>query len=122
MSSTSISADGKFSVSFTVKNTGSVDGREVAQVYISDPVSTLPRPVRELKGFRRVSLRPGERQTVRFTLRAEDLAFYGADMRRVVEPGTHTLWAGGSSAATLERRVRLTGDTVVVAPAPPRYR
>ena len=69
-----------------------------------------------------MALRPGERRTVRFTLRPEHLAFYDLSMRRVVEPGTFTLWAGGSSAATLERRFRVAGDTLVVAPAPPRYR
>ncbi len=109
-------------VSVEVANTGARAGDEVVQLYVRDDAASVTRPVRELKGFRRVTLRPGERQTVRFTLRPEHLAFYDAAMRRVVEPGAFTLWAGGSSAATLERRVRLAGDTLVLAPAPPRYR
>jgi beta-glucosidase len=59
---------------------------------------------------------------VRFTLGPDDLALYGLDLRRVVEPGAYTLWAGGSSAATLETRFAITGDTLELAPAPPRLR
>lgn len=109
-------------VSVEVTNTGQRVGDEVVQLYLRDDDASVVRPVRELKGFRRVSLRPGETQTVRFTLRPDDLAFYGLDMRRVVEPGAFTLWAGGSSAATLEAKFAVTGDTLVLAPAPPRYR
>ena len=69
-----------------------------------------------------MSLRPGETRAVRFALGPDDLALYGLDMRRVVEPGTFTVWAGGSSAATLEGRFRVTGDTLVLAPAPRRMR
>jgi len=109
-------------VSVEVTNTGARAGDEVVQLYVRDDAASVVRPVRELKGFRRVSLRPGETRVVRFALRAEDLAFYGLDMRRVVEPGTFTLWAGGSSAAALQAKFAVTGDTLVVAPAPPPYR
>lgn len=109
-------------VSVDVTNTGAVAGDEVVQLYVRDDAASVTRPVRELKGFRRVTLRPGERQTVRLTLRPEHLAFHALDMRRVVEPGAFTVWAGGSSAATLEGRFRVTGDTLVLAPAPPPYR
>ena len=109
-------------VSVEVTNTGSRAGDEVVQLYVRDDVASVVRPVRELKGFRRVTLRAGESRVVRFTLHADDLAFYGLDLRRVVEPGTFTLWAGGSSAAALEAKVTVTGDTLVLAPAPPRYR
>jgi beta-glucosidase len=109
-------------VSVEVANTGARAGEEVVQLYLRDDAASVTRPVRELRGFRRVALRPGERRTVRFTLRPEHLAFYDVGMRRVVEPGTFTLWAGGSADATLEARVRLAGDTLVLAPAPPRYR
>jgi beta-glucosidase len=108
--------------SVDVTNAGARAGDEVVQLYLRDDAASVTRPVRELRGFRRVALRPGERQTVRFTLRPEHLAFYDQAMRRVVEPGAFTLWAGGSSAATLERRFRVAGDTLVVAPAPPRMR
>ncbi|HEY0778522.1 MAG TPA: glycoside hydrolase family 3 C-terminal domain-containing protein, partial [Gemmatirosa sp.] len=109
-------------VSFEVTNTGARVGDEVVQLYLRDDVASVVRPVRELKRFARVSLRPGETRVIHFTLTADDLAFYGLDMRRVVEPGSFTLWAGGSSAATLEAKFAVTGDTLVLAPAPPRYR
>lgn len=109
-------------VSVEVTNAGARAGDEVVQLYVRDDAASVVRPVRELKGFRRVSLGPGETQTVRFVLRAEDLAFYGLDMRRVVEPGAFTLWAGGSSEATLSAKFAVVGDTLVVAPVPPRYR
>lgn len=109
-------------VQVDVTNTGARAGTEVVQLYVRDDAASVTRPVRELKGFRRVALQPGERRTVRFTLRPRDLAFHGLDLRRVVEPGTFTVWAGGSSAATLAARLTLTGDTLVVAPAPPRMR
>jgi beta-glucosidase len=109
-------------VSVEVANTGARAGAAVVQLYLRDDAASVTRPVRELRGFRRVALRPGERRTVRFTLHPEHLAFYDVGMRRVVEPGTFTLWAGGSADATLEARVRVAGDTLVLAPAPPRYR
>jgi beta-glucosidase len=82
----------------------------------------VTRPVRELRGFRRVTLQPGAMQTLSFTLRPDDLALYDRDMRRVVEPGTFTLWAGGSSSAALEHRFTVTGDVAVLSEAPPRLR
>lgn len=109
-------------VAVDVANTGARAGDDVVQLYLRDDAASVTRPVRQLVGFRRVTLRPGERQTVRFTLRPEHLAFYDGTMRRVVEPGAFTLWAGGSSAATLERHFRVAGDTLVLAPAPPRFR
>jgi beta-glucosidase len=78
--------------------------------------------VRELRGFRRVTLQPGQSQTLTFTLKPEDLAMYDRDMRRVVEPGGFTVWAGGDSNARLEARFAVTGPVVVLAPAPPRFR
>lgn len=107
-------------VSVVVTNTGARSGDEVAQLYVRDDAASVTRPVRELRGFQRVRLRAGEARTVRFTLRPADLALYGLDLRRVVEPGTFTLWAGGSSAATLEAHFTVTGDTLELAPAPPR--
>jgi beta-glucosidase len=107
-------------VSVTVTNTGPRTGVEVAQLYVRDDAASVTRPVRELTGFQRVSLNPGESRTLHFTLHPTNLAFHGLDMRRVVEPGSFTLWAGGSSEATLEAHFTLGGDTLVVAPAPPR--
>ncbi|MDB4888936.1 MAG: glycoside hydrolase family 3 domain protein, partial [Gemmatimonadetes bacterium] len=105
-----------------VTNSGRRAGTEVAQLYLRDDAATVTRPVRELRGFRRVELQPGETRTLRFTLRPDDLAMYDRDMRRVVEPGTFTVWAGGSSAATLESRFTVTGGVVVLAKAPPAFR
>lgn len=109
-------------VTVDVTNAGARAGDAVAQLYVRDDAGSVARPVRELKGFQRVALRPGETRTLRFVLGAEDLAFHDLQLRRVVEPGTFTLWAGGSSAATLEAHFRVTGETLVLAPAPPRFR
>jgi beta-glucosidase len=119
-SSASIRAGDSVNVAFTVSNTGSREGTEVVQLYLRHDAASVTRPVRELVRFSRVTLRPGESRTVRFTLRAEDMDFLDLDLRRVVEPGTMTLFAGGSSAATLEAHLTLDGPTRVLAPAPPR--
>ena len=118
----SIRGGDPLTVTVDVTNTGSRVGTEVAQLYLRDDAATVTRPVRELRGFRRVTLQPGQTQTLRFELRSADLALYDRDMRRVVEPGTFTLWAGGSSAATLQAKFTVTGDVVLLAPAPPRFR
>ncbi len=93
---------GTVEVSVTVVNTGDRSGDEVAQLYIRDPVASVTRPVRELKGFRRISLKPGESQRVTFALEPEHLGFYDAHMEYVVEPGSFHVWVGTSSAAGLE--------------------
>ena len=98
VSATPISADGKFSVSFTVKNAGSVDGREAAQVYISDPVSTLPRPVRELKGFTKVALKAGESQKAMVELDRDALGYYNERLGKwIAEKGTFVVEVAASS-------------------------
>lgn len=97
-----------------VANSGGRAGDEVVQLYVRDDVASVARPVKMLRGFERVTLRPGERRTVSFTLRADDLAFYDVAMRRVVEPGTFTVYVGGSSTDTRETRFRVVGDTTVV--------
>jgi beta-glucosidase len=109
-------------VSVDVTNTGARAGDEVVQLYVRDDAASVARPVRELRGFRRVTLRPGETRTVELVLRPTDLALYRLDMRQVVEPGTFTLWAGGSSDAALTATYRVVGDTLTLAPAPPRMR
>jgi len=86
------------SVEVDVTNTGKRVGDEVVQLYIRDDVSSVPRPILELKGFRRITLKPGEKQTVRFELPPDALAFWNIDMQFVVEPGTFTISAGASSA------------------------
>ncbi len=97
-----IPPDGTVEVSVEVENTGERAGVEVVQLYIRDPVASVTRPVRELKGFRRVPLEAGERRTVTFALQAADLAFPGQDMAPVVEAGLIQVWVGGDSRANLE--------------------
>jgi beta-glucosidase len=87
-----------------VANTGQRAGDEVVQVYIRDDVASVTRPVKELRGFRRIRLAPGEEQTVTFVLGPDALSFLDAQMRRIVEPGTFTVWAGPSSAQGIEAR------------------
>ena len=86
-------------VEVDVTNTGKRIGDEVVQLYIRDDVSSAPRPVLELKRFQRVTLKPSEKRTVRFTLDPDALAFWNIDMKWVVEPGTFTISAGPSSAS-----------------------
>lgn len=88
-------------VSVRVANTGDRAGDEVVQLYLRDDVASITRPVRQLRGFRRVSLAPGESTTVTFDLGFDDLAMLDADMQRVVEPGSFTVFVGGSSSAEL---------------------
>ncbi|MDO4319128.1 MAG: beta-glucosidase BglX [Bacteroidales bacterium] len=100
LSATEIGTDGSLTVSCTVTNTGSVTATDVAQLYVRDPVASLARPVKELKGFEKLSLAPGESRTVTFTLAADDLAFHNLRGERVVEPGDFHLWVDNSSACT----------------------
>jgi beta-glucosidase len=92
-----ISVGDPVSVSVAVTNTGSRAGDEVVQLYIRDLVSSVTRPVKELKGFERVSLAPGETRTVRFDLTPDHLAFYDLDMTFRVEPGAFRVMVGSSS-------------------------
>jgi beta-glucosidase len=107
-------------VSVSVSNTGARDADEVVQLYLRDDVATVARPVRQLVRFRRVHIRAGATDTVSFTLGAEDLSFYDLQMRRVVEPGSFTLFAGTNSASTKESYFVVTGDTLVLEPSTPR--
>lgn len=86
-------------VSFELKNTGNREGTEVAQLYVQDLVGSVVRPVKELKGFQRVTLAPGETRTVTFDLPVAELAFWNIDMECVVEPGDFKLWVAGDSAS-----------------------
>lgn len=94
-------------VSVQVTNTGSRPGTEVIQCYVQDCVASITRPVRELKGFTRVYLQPGESQIVTFQLGAEELSFYGADRRRRLEPGMFKVWVGTDSTASLGTTFRV---------------
>lgn len=89
--------DEPVTVRVTVKNTGHRTGRETVQLYIRDHVGSVTRPVRELRGFRQVLLRPGEQTEVVFTLGAAELGFWNADLRYVVEPGVFSVMCGPDS-------------------------
>ena len=86
-------------ITVDVTNTGDRAGDEVVQLYIRDEVSSVPRPVLELRGFQRVTLAPGERRALTFTLTPDDLAFFDIDMKWTVEPGAFSILAGASSAS-----------------------
>jgi beta-glucosidase len=89
-------------VGVDVTNTGSVAGTEVVQLYIRNTDASVEQPVRELKGFRRVTLAPGETKHVEFPLGFKELSFYNVEMERTVEPTTYRIWVGGSSLAKAE--------------------
>ena len=91
--------DGTIRVSYTLSNTGSYDGTAVPQVYIRDLVGSLTRPVKELKHFRRVRLGAGESIRLTDEIPVSDLAFWGADGQKKVEPGEFQLWVAGDSAS-----------------------
>lgn len=97
LSSNDFSPKEEITVTFDLKNTGNCDGTEVAQLYVRDKVGSVTRPVKELKRFTRVTLKPGETKNVSFTLPIEELAFWNIDMKKVVEPGDFTLWVGTNS-------------------------
>jgi len=88
-------------------NNGDVVGEEVVQLYVRDLVAGVTRPVKELKGFRRVRVAPGETVTVKFELHTDELSFYGRDMQRVTEPGEFHAWIGGSSETELRTNFRI---------------
>lgn len=89
-------------VSVDVRNTGSVAGTEVVQLYVRKMWASVEQPVRELKGFERVTLAPGESKHIEFPLGFDELSLYNAESKRVVEPTTFKAWVGGSSLATAE--------------------
>ncbi|MGJ5815282.1 glycoside hydrolase family 3 N-terminal domain-containing protein [Paludibaculum fermentans] len=107
LSKKSIRRDGSTRLSVDVTNTGTRDGTEVVQLYIRDQVSSVTRPVKELKGFQRVSLQPGETRTVHFEITPELLAFWDVNMRYTVEPGAFDLMTGNSSRDGDLRKVTL---------------
>ena len=86
-------------VSFTLSNEGAHDGTEVVQVYVRDMVGSVTRPVKELKAFQRVSLKAGESRRVEMQVPVQELAFYGLDGTKKVEPGDFQLWVAGDSAS-----------------------
>lgn len=97
LSKETIKPDGNTTVSVTVTNAGQVRGDEIVQLYIRDEVSSITRPVKELKGFKKISLNPGESKEVSFSIDHSKLAFYNRDMELIVEPGSFLIMLGSSS-------------------------
>ena len=93
--------DDRLVVTAVVRNTGTRAGDEVVQLYVRDLVGSVTRPVKELKGFQRITLQPGEEQRVRFELPVSALCFWNAEMRYVVEPGAFKVWVGPNSVEGL---------------------
>ncbi|MEO6733355.1 MAG: glycoside hydrolase family 3 C-terminal domain-containing protein, partial [Ferruginibacter sp.] len=92
-----ISSNENTTVTIDVKNTGQREGEEIVQLYIRDEVSSVTRPVKELKGFKRIALAPGETKQVSFTMTPDKLTFYDINMKEVVESGDFTIMVGPSS-------------------------
>ncbi len=103
-----IAAGGEATVAVSVTNTGRLRGDEVVQLYIRDEVSSVTRPVKELRDFARVALAPGETRRVTFRVTPDKLSFYDRSMRRVVEPGAFQIMVGGSSAGLKTARLEVT--------------
>ncbi len=100
---------GELVISAALTNSGTVSADEVVQLYVRDLAGNVTRPVRELKGFRRVRLQPGERIRVNFELHSDDLAFYGRNMQLMTEPGAFHAWIGGSSQTRLQTQFWVVG-------------
>ena len=103
--------DGEFEAIVEVANTGKRAGDEVVQLYVRDDEASVTRPVKELRGFKRLTLAAGEVRTVRFSIGVEQLAFTGVDGRLRLEPGLITVMAGTSSASLpCSAQLEITGD------------
>jgi beta-glucosidase len=84
-------------VSAQIENTGSLTSREIVQLYIRDCVGVVTRPVKELKGFQKIELKPGEKRRVVFELPASSLAFLDAELHSIIEPGEFEVWIAPNS-------------------------
>ncbi len=102
LSSPEIALGDSLIVSAEITNTGSMAGTEVVQLYVRDMVGSLTRPIRELKGFRKISLQPGESKTVEFTIHTDDLRFHNQNMEFVTEPGAFKVWIAPNAHEGLE--------------------
>ena len=107
LSAPRMAVNGKLTVSADVENTGPRAGDEVVQLYIRDPVASLSRPVKELKGFQRVTLQAGQKRKVEFVLDREHLGFWNRQMRFVVEPGEFRVMVGSNSVDVLEAKFQV---------------
>lgn len=107
LSSNKMPSSGQIEVSVDVTNTGDFDGEEIVQLYVRDVVGSVSRPLRELKGFHKISLAMGATQKVTFTLSPKELSFYNYDLDFVAEPGIFQVFVGGNSNAELSAEFEL---------------
>lgn len=110
LSSDTLAWNGTLRVTARIANVGEREAEEVAQLYIRDRVASMTRPIRELKGFRKVRLRAGAATEVQFTLTRNDLAFYNAQMQFVAEPGEFDVWIAPSATTGISRRFILKAE------------
>jgi beta-glucosidase len=95
----------KLTASVNLKNAGNFDGEEVVQLYISDPVASVTRAVKDLKGFQKVSLKAGESKTISFEITPEQLSFFNSDLKKVWEPGEFIIQIGTNSSEVQAAKV-----------------
>lgn len=107
LSDSIISPQEELVVKVMVRNSGKISGEEVVQLYVRDLVGSVTRPIKELKGFRKILLEPGEIRWVSFTLKSDDLRFYNREMKFVAEPGAFMVYAGTNSAECLSAKFNL---------------
>ncbi|WP_262909394.1 beta-glucosidase BglX [Mucilaginibacter daejeonensis] len=107
LSSATLRPGSTITATVTVTNTGSMEGKETVQLYTRDLVGSTTRPVMELKGFKKVSLKPGESKQVSFNISEEDLKFYNAQLKYVAEPGDFKVFVGPNSADVKESKFTL---------------
>jgi beta-glucosidase len=107
LSSSSMKSNQSVTATITVTNSGSKDGEEVVQMYLRDLVGSVTRPVKELKGFQKISLKAGESKTVSFKIGINDLKFYNYDLKYVAEPGDFKVFIGGNSRDVKEANFKL---------------
>jgi beta-glucosidase len=110
VSADEIALGDSITISADLSNDGDVVAEEVVQLYVRDLVGSVTRPVKELKGFDRVRVEPGQTVTVEFVLSTDDLAFYGRDMKLSTEPGDFHVWIGGSSVTDLRSGFRIVAQ------------
>ena len=107
ISETSFKANQTVKVAVDITNTGNFDGKEVVQLYIRDLVGSVTRPLKELKGFQKINIKKGAKQTVTFDISVEDLKFYNSDLKYVAEPGEFEIFIGTSSDTSLKLKLVL---------------
>jgi beta-glucosidase len=102
-----LKAGGKIIASVSVTNSGKVTGKETVQLYISQMVGSIARPVKELKGFQQITLEPGQTKEVSFQISVDDLKFYNSDLKYVYEPGNFKVFIGTNSKDVKEANFNL---------------